>query len=165
METGNVADRGERERAVSDSLCVNLRARMGVFVCADTTSSRFEWKAKTCHTWQGWNERKWLAVFWCHGLWAVLIRNSHTLLIHFNSLLSTALPIPSVVYSSLCPLAFLSVCVWFHVCGSFSACSLQWCFKHKLSFSVRSLLLKYHFLRLPKSGSQCSHCTCFCLCS
>lgn len=45
-----MADRGERERAVSDSLCVNLRARTGVFVCADTTSSRFEWKAKTCHT-------------------------------------------------------------------------------------------------------------------
>lgn len=94
------------------------------FVCADATSSRCEWKAKTCHTWQGWNERKWLAVFWCHGLWAVLIRNSHTLLSHLNSLLSTALPIPSVVYSSLCPLAFLSVCVWlwFHVCGTFSAC-------------------------------------------
>lgn len=55
-------------------------------------------------------------VFWCHGLWAVLIRNSHTLLIHFNSLLSTALPIPSVVYSSLCPLAFLSVCVWLISC-------------------------------------------------
>ena len=146
----------ERGRAVNEN---------GILLTYACERARWEGKKNRHVTlWQGWNERIRLAVFWCHGLRAVPIRNNHTLLSHSIALSSARLSIcPAFTFSpSLSPILcllsnFASPATLGLICSYFHCCFFCFPFAYSLWPSAFGFLyVPSAILHLPPSSL--SHC-------